>query len=96
MEEAHLHGFVANCLGTCRCMVSVTLSGISETVNGASSQRWRCLPRTDCKTPRDCSLKKKKSKAALYFIHLVLTGMNIRKQNRMGSTALVRSRCQLE
>lgn len=63
MEEANLHGFVANCLGICHCMVSVTLSGISETVNGASSQRWRCLPRTDGKTPRDCSLKKKKIKS---------------------------------
>lgn len=61
MEEANLHGFVANCLGICHCMVSVTLSGISGTVNGASSQRWRCLPRTDGKTPRDCSLKKKKN-----------------------------------
>lgn len=30
--------------------------------NGTSSQRWRCLPRTDCKTSRDCSLKKKNQK----------------------------------
>lgn len=63
MEEANLHGFVANCLGLC------PLHGVchfgwnkQNCEDGASSQRWRSLPRTDGKTSRDCSLKKKKIK----------------------------------
>lgn len=77
-------------------MVSVTLGGIRKAAKMEQVLRDGEVYRELTAKLPEIAHKKKKSKAALYFIHLVLAGMNIRKQNRTGSTALVRSRCQLE